>query len=375
MTRHIRFAALVAGGTRRTEDIVAGREPKRDYLELVDALGAQLIEGGADKPEGLRSGLRAAWTAFKRRGEYDVIMTNEGSGIPLALLLRLARARRGQVMVGHWLTPPKKSLPFKWLGLRDAIDRVVVYCTAQERFALEQLRVPRARVAKVLHAADAEFWHPLGHPQSGICSAGLERRDYAPLLEAVRGLDLTLTIAAGGSPWTKHDPLAAHLLPPNVVKRRIGYQEMRELYDRSEFVVVPLQDVDFQAGSLVMYEAMAMGKAVIATRTAAHRYGDIVRDGETGLLVPPGDVKALREAIIRLHEDPAEARRLGANGRRVVEGGLNHDVYLRDMVRICREVGAELGKERLAARFVGRRTAAPRPAPPVEMRRERMTER
>jgi glycosyltransferase involved in cell wall biosynthesis len=244
--------------------------------------------------------------------------------------------------------------------MRNAIDRLVVYCSAQERFALEQLNVPRAKVIKVLHAADSEFWHPLGHPKSGICSAGLERRDYAPLLEAVRGLDLTLTIAAGGSPWTKHDPLAEHNLPPNVIKRRIGYQEMRDLYDRSEFVVVPLQDVDFQAGSLVMYEAMAMGKAVIATRTAAHRYGDIVRDGETGLLVPPGDARALRQAIIRLHEDPAEAARLGANGRRVVEEGLNHDVYTRGMVRVCREVGAALGREKLAARFEARRAAADR---------------
>jgi glycosyltransferase involved in cell wall biosynthesis len=366
MTRHIRFAALVPGGTRRREDIVAGKEPKRDYLELVDALGAQLIDGGADKPEGLRAGLRAAWTAFKRRRDYDVIMTNEGAGMPLALLLRLTRTRRGQVMVSHWLTPPKKSVPFKWLGMRNAIDRVVVYCTAQERFALDELRVPRAKVTKVLHAADAEFWHPLGHPRSGICSAGLERRDYAPLLEAVRGLDLTLTIAAGGSPWTKHDPLAEHALPPNVVKRRIGYQELRELYDRSEFVVVPLHDVDFQAGSLVMYEAMAMGRAVIATRTAAHRHGDIVRDGETGILVPPGDARALRQAIIRLHEDPAEAARLGANGRRVVEEGLNHEVYLRDMVRICREVGAALGHEKLAAR---------RPVRAAQVRRERVPDR
>jgi glycosyltransferase involved in cell wall biosynthesis len=109
-----------------------------------------------------------------------------------------------------------------------------------------------------------------------------------------------------------------------------------------------------------MYEAMAMGKAVIATRTAAHRYGDIVRDGETGLLVPPGDARALRQAIIRLHEDPAEAARLGANGRRVVEEGLNHDVYTRDMVRVCREVGAALGREKLAARFEARRAAADR---------------
>jgi glycosyltransferase involved in cell wall biosynthesis len=363
MTRHIRFAMLVPGGARKREDIAAGREPRRDYLELADALGAELIDSGPDDaPEGLRAGLRAAWTAFRRRNEYDVIVTNERSGIPLAFLLRLTRTRRGQVMVAHWLSPAKKRVPFSRLGLRDVIDRVVVYGTEQERFALERLHVPLAKVEKVMHAADADFWHPLGHPQAGICSAGREHRDYATLLEAVRGLDLTVTIAAGGLPWIKHDPLSDGALPPNVIKRRVGYPELREVYDRSEFVVVPLRDVDFQAGSLVMYEAMAMGKAVIATRTAAHRHGDIVRDGETGILVPPGDVRAMRQAIVRLHEDPIEARRLWANARRVVEEGLNHEVYVREMVRICRDVAAEVGRERLGARVRGRRAAGGRRA-------------
>jgi glycosyltransferase involved in cell wall biosynthesis len=40
-----------------------------------------------------------------------------------------------------------------------------------------------------------------------------------------------------------------------------------------------------------------------------------VLDGETGLLVPVGDVSALAEAIVRLLSDREEARRLGAAGR------------------------------------------------------------
>src|SRR5437879_271955 len=173
-------------------------------------------------------------------------------------------------------------------------------------------------------------------------AARRERRDYGTLIEAVRGLDLVVTVAAA-SAWSRNDPLPDQTLPANVVKRRLDYRGLRDLYDRSEFVVVPLQDVDFQAGSLVMYEAMAMGKAVIATRTRAHRDGDIVRDGETGLLVPPGDPGALREAIVRLHTDPAAARRMGENARRVVEASLNHDTYVRRMLQIVRAVGDELG--------------------------------
>jgi len=100
-----------------------------------------------------------------------------------------------------------------------------------------------------------------------------------------------------------------------------------------------------------------MGKALIVTRTRAHQDGDIVREGETGLLVPPGDVVALRQAIIRLHRDPAEAQRMGANARRVVEEGLNYDVYLRRMLQIANEVGAEMAACRRAGQSNGSRPA------------------
>jgi glycosyltransferase involved in cell wall biosynthesis len=172
-----------------------------------------------------------------------------------------------------------------------------------------------------------------------ICSAGLEFRDYPTLISAVDGLDMDLEIAAA-SPWSQRRNLADQTtLPPNVRVGKRSYDQLRELYDRSRFVVVPLFDVDFQAGSLVMYEAMAMGKAVIATRTRAHRDGDILQENVTGVFVPPGDAGALRQAILRLHRDPAEADRLGANARRIVEQGLNHDAYVSRMVEIARSVG------------------------------------
>lgn len=340
----MRYAILVPGPATGREEIAAGRAPRRDYLDVADALGAKIIELGPRWSRGaIRSGLAAAVAAFMRRGEYDVIVTMaERSGIPLSFLLRLSRARRGHVMIAHWLSPAKKRLALQWSLASSAIDRIVVYGATQERVAVEKLRLPRGRVRMLRHAADARFWRPLGQSQSGICSAGLERRDYRTLVEAVRGMDLTLTIAAA-NPWTTRDPLDTDGFPPNVVKRRVDHHALRDLYDRSEFVVVPLQDVDFQAGSLVTYEAMAMGKAVIATRTRALRGGDLVRDGETGILVPPGDVGALREAILRLHRDPAEAKRLGANARRIVEAGLNHERYVEEMVRVVREVGQEVG--------------------------------
>jgi glycogen(starch) synthase len=63
----------------------------------------------------------------------------------------------------------------------------------------------------------------------------------------------------------------------------------------------------------VLIEAMAAGLPVVATRVGG--IPEVVADGETGLLVPPGDAPALAAAVDRLLADPALAKRLGASAR------------------------------------------------------------
>ncbi|MFN8473396.1 MAG: glycosyltransferase family 4 protein [Anaerolineae bacterium] len=68
---------------------------------------------------------------------------------------------------------------------------------------------------------------------------------------------------------------------------------------------------------LVMLEAMISGRPVVASRIGGVTEG--VVDGETGLLVPPGDARALRDAIQRLVRDPALRERMGLAARRRAE--------------------------------------------------------
>ncbi|MFN2633941.1 MAG: glycosyltransferase, partial [Thermoanaerobaculia bacterium] len=67
---------------------------------------------------------------------------------------------------------------------------------------------------------------------------------------------------------------------------------------------------------IVFLEAMAASLPIVAARAAA--VPELVVDGESGILVPPGDPEALAAALGRLLRDPAERRRLGDRGRRRV---------------------------------------------------------
>ncbi len=68
---------------------------------------------------------------------------------------------------------------------------------------------------------------------------------------------------------------------------------------------------------LSLIEALAMERPTVATRTSGSP--EIIDDGESGLLVPPKDPKSLADAILRLLNDPAFAKRLGKQGRHQVK--------------------------------------------------------
>ncbi len=89
----------------------------------------------------------------------------------------------------------------------------------------------------------------------------------------------------------------------------VGPDRVAELIASADILVLPSFIENLP---LSIIEAMASGVAVVATPVGA--VPDIVRDGETGLLVPAGDVDALEAALTRLVRDGALRRRLGAAG-------------------------------------------------------------
>jgi glycosyltransferase involved in cell wall biosynthesis len=87
---------------------------------------------------------------------------------------------------------------------------------------------------------------------------------------------------------------------------------------------------------VALLQAAAAGVPIIATRAGG--IPEIVRDGENGLLVAPGDAAALAEAIRALLENPALRRRFGARGRALAREGFSVDAMVEGNLGVYREL-------------------------------------
>ena len=85
-------------------------------------------------------------------------------------------------------------------------------------------------------------------------------------------------------------------IPKNVeIQSNVYWGKLDRLIYFSKFVIIPLYKTSFSAGQSVLLRAMAMGKAVIVTKTGGTI--DYVDDGNTGIFVEPGNIDNMRDAI------------------------------------------------------------------------------
>jgi glycosyltransferase involved in cell wall biosynthesis len=122
------------------------------------------------------------------------------------------------------------------------------------------------------------------------------------LVEAAKGMKL---VVAGDGPLRDRVPGALGFVP---------HHALGPLYERAAVVACPSRREGF---GVVCAEAMAYGRPVVAG--AVGGLLDLVVDGETGLLVPPRDARALRVALERLLGDRELRHRLGAAARQRIE--------------------------------------------------------
>jgi glycosyltransferase involved in cell wall biosynthesis len=160
-------------------------------------------------------------------------------------------------------------------------------------------------------------------------------RRAAPRLPGVR-----LHIVGSGSRPDVVRQLLADLPAQTEWTERLATAEVARALDAATCLVLPSRS---EGMGRVIVEALARGRPVVGARVGGIR--DLVRDGENGVLVEPGDTAALADALVQVLGDPAEAARLAAAARPSVEGWLaTPEEYARSVRELVEKTLSEPGR-------------------------------
>ena len=242
----------------------------------------------------------------------------------------------------------------------EAADRVIAVSEAMRRDVSRFFAVDPARVVVVHNGIDVQRYRRTTLrdtlDQYGVRSPYVlfvgrisEQKGLFPLLEAFRGLpeslQLVLCASTPDTPDLEEQLDRAVADHPRIrwIPAMVPVPDLIQLYSHAAVFACPSV---YEPFGIINLEAMACEAAVVASRVGG--IPEVVEDGVTGLLVPPGEPAALARALRALLEDPARARALGLAGRRRVEehfgwdaiAALTHRVY-DDVVAAFREGGPD----------------------------------
>lgn len=274
-----------------------------------------------------------------KRESYDVVLSlSERVGIPLAR--KLDRRTRHVVIFHHGMSRQKLRL-IKALGLHHGWDLIAAISQAEADGMRIYLGLDARRVTALHTPVDTDFYQP-SRPSTAdegfIQSLGLSYRDYPTLIRAMRRLPQIPCQLRVGSTWVErrggHENEA---LTPNVSLQPFVHPSvLRTCYAESRFIIVPIRaTTQWSAGCTSVQAAQAMGKPVIATRVPG--LSEYLIEGETGLLVDPGDDRAMAEAIALLWYDPQRVIRMGRQAREWVHEHHSLDRWLDRVEHLVRQ--------------------------------------
>ena len=269
-------------------------------------------------------------------GEFDVVHAHNGRTALHAALARTLAPRGALVATQHFLTPAREGRrgPGGVAGRMihgaagKLINRHVAISRAVGDAMLTRGDTPPARLRVVLNGIRDPLdepspgreeamgrWRKAGQPLI-VCLARLEpEKGLHTLIDAMesvaRRLPGAVCLVAGDGSLATELQVGIDRLGTNPPVNLLGFvEDARSLLAAADLCVLPSVAEPF---GLSLVEAMALGVPVVSTRAGGPP--EIVREAETGLLVPPGDAPALADAIVSILRDDEARAAMGRAAR------------------------------------------------------------
>lgn len=268
---------------------------------------------GLSRLRGRLRALRDGMALARRAAGYDVVVLSTVSA-EVALFSRLIqlRRKRPRILVLDFLAP-RREFP-RWLAVRlfRPVDRFLVIRSGDAEMLERRFGVDTSRTAFVRWPVRVDRVPDEVSEEGYVYSAGWAHRDWPTLVTALDLSGLRAKLAPGvplDIPDGSRERIEVLEMPPP--------KEGRELAARASVIAVVMVDTQLPSGPIVLLDALAAGKAVVATEVNGTR--DYVRDRETALVVPPNEPRLLAEALTRLMADASLRESLGRRARHDVE--------------------------------------------------------
>ena len=270
---------------------------------------------------------------------YDIVFTSSAFGSQFVhTLLHIKRPK--WVMYDFSITgfignaKTTRQRIFKWMTGRAS---GIITLSKKEAVVLKEMFPHMKEVIQFIpFGVDLSFFKPKDVSEKHqILSVGFAPdRDYETLFAATKDLDIPVVITRSRSVDSFKN------LPSYVKSQSFSSRELVEEYVKSKIVVLPLDITDgrnLASGCSTLVEAMAMGSAIIATRTPTTE--SYITHGENGILVEQKDTEELRDAIKELLQDDTKRKEMGQKAREFTEKNCDADAVAEKMSEFFRELG------------------------------------
>ena len=313
----------------------------KDWKDLVEVLSFS----AGQFPEPLAFSLRA-WDHLKgRKDDFDIVHDNqtlgygllaiEAMGLPVLATIHHPITVDRRLELEHAPSWHKRWSLGRWYSFTSMqtqvarrLQRVVTVSENSYKDIVADHKVDPDRMAIVPVGVDPDVFKPLPDVERvpgrlvTTASADVTMKGLKYLLEALAKLrterdDLHLVVIGKEKPGGPSSKTIDRLGLRGHVEFVTGVPEQRiiELYSEAQLAVVPSL---YEGFSLPAIEAMSCGCPLVATTGGA--VPEVVGpDGETAMLVPPGDSDALAARIAAALDDPEGSRRIGLAGRKRVQ--------------------------------------------------------
>lgn len=281
----------------------------------------------------LHSHAAATGVAFLRSREtlnQPLVATFHGTAVAEANAIELSRDFTLKNLINKYVNYRLQGIVDKYTGKKADEITTVSRATATEichafRIPLEEIEVvPNGIDLKRFDRKKAHLREELklgNNPVVLYVGRLVDRKGIRYLLQAIPGIlrnvkDAKFLIVGQGPLEGLIRKYAAErgITSALTLLKNVPDKSMHEIYASCDVLVLPSL---YEAFPMVILEALASEKAVIATRVGG--VPEIIEDGQTGVLVKPADAQALEDSIVSLVQNQTLRRQLARNGRKLVE--------------------------------------------------------